>query len=124
MLRTTASLSATIVCIGINSQMSRPGTLVATGANWPRNSAGASGFMSYLSRWLGPPGRQIRITDLGDGPAGAAWLRRRSTSANERLASPQMPARRKRRRLLTLLDGAWSDRFSMIVRYDTVQHAY
>ena len=32
-----------------------PGTDVAIGLNSPRISAGASGFMSKVSRWLGPP---------------------------------------------------------------------
>ncbi len=40
-----------------------PGTEVAIGWNSPRIPTGASGFMSNMSRWLGPPNRLIRITD-------------------------------------------------------------
>ncbi len=39
----------------------RPGKLVSIGRNSPRISAGASGFMSHMSRWLGPPLRNTRI---------------------------------------------------------------
>ena len=34
-----------------------PGTLVLIGLNGPRISAGASGFMSQVSSWTGPPTR-------------------------------------------------------------------
>ena len=44
--------------------MSKPGTRVRIGRQMPRYSAGASGFMSYMSRWLGPPSSQIRMTDV------------------------------------------------------------
>ena len=37
------------------------GTVVATGRNSPRISTGASGFMSHMSRWLGPPLRNTRM---------------------------------------------------------------
>src|SRR5262245_56475632 len=46
-VRTRHSLSASLVCNGSISQMSKPGTLVATGLYSPRNSAGASGLRSY-----------------------------------------------------------------------------
>ena len=36
-------------CRGINSQTSKPGTLVRIGLNSPRYSIGASGFISYMS---------------------------------------------------------------------------
>ena len=41
-----------------------PGARVAIGLNSPRISAGASGFRSNVSRWLGAPVRKIRITDF------------------------------------------------------------
>ena len=34
---------------------------MAIGRNSPRISAGAAGFMSHMSRWLGPPSRKIRM---------------------------------------------------------------
>ena len=43
--------------------MSRPGILVFAGLNSPRNSAGASGFRSNVSRWLCPPCRKMKISD-------------------------------------------------------------
>src|SRR3954467_12107446 len=52
-----------------------PGTLVETGWNSPRYSAGASGFMSHMSRWLGPPRIPRMMTDVLGGaeePVGSA----------------------------------------------------
>src|SRR5262245_2660119 len=43
--------------------MSRPGTLVRMGLKGPRTSAGASGLRSKVSRWLGPPLAQKRMTE-------------------------------------------------------------
>ena len=60
-------MSAIFACIGISSQISIPGTLVAMGLNSPRYSLGASGFMSYMSRCDGPPLRWIMMTDFGRG---------------------------------------------------------
>ena len=57
--RTIASLSMIRDCSGRCSPTSIPGTFVAIGRNSPRNSAGASGFRSYMSRWLGPPACQV-----------------------------------------------------------------
>src|SRR5439155_18347990 len=83
--------SSSLICI--------PGTLVLIGRNSPRNSEGASGFMSYMSTWLGPPPRQIMITDFrraSEATAPCARSRKRSDSANPPSASP--PTRRKLRR--------------------------
>ena len=49
---------------GNSSQMSMPGTAVRIGRNGPRISAGASGFGSNVSNWLGPPHIQKRMTDV------------------------------------------------------------
>ena len=43
------------------SENCTPGTLVAIGWNSPRISTGAAGFMSHVSRWLGPPFRKITM---------------------------------------------------------------
>ena len=50
-----------------------PGTFVAIGLNSPRIPSGASGFMSNESRWLNPPVKNTRMTDLarGTGSGGA-----------------------------------------------------
>src|SRR5215510_5516557 len=41
-----------------------PGILVLIGLNSPRILEGASGLGSQMSRWLGPPWRKRRMTDL------------------------------------------------------------
>ena len=41
-----------------------PGTFVLIGRQMPRYSAGASGFMSYVSMWPGPPSSHSRMTDV------------------------------------------------------------
>ena len=64
MLRTTAKRSAIRAWRGISSHIGMPGTFEGMGRNSPRYSAGASGLMSYMSMWLGPPPRQIMMTDL------------------------------------------------------------
>ena len=66
--RRRAILSINRACRGRSSQISMPGTLVRIGRNSPRYSFGASGFGSYMSRWDGPPGRKIMMTDLWDRP--------------------------------------------------------
>ena len=63
-LRTRVYLSARAARRGRCSQILSPGRRVAIGLNSPRISAGASGFMSNISRWLGPPVRKMRITDF------------------------------------------------------------
>ena len=77
------------------------GTLVAIGLNSPRYSAGASGFRSHVSMWLGPPPFQIRMTEVSFAarrePPGRPAAR--STSASVRPARPSKPALRKLRRL-------------------------
>ena len=55
---------ASLAVSGSNSQISIPGTSVAMGRNGPRTSAGASGFKSNVSKWLGPPSSQSRIQAL------------------------------------------------------------
>ena len=62
-LRTIVNLSATRASFGSSSVISMPGTLVRIGWNGPRYSAGASGFRSNRSRWLGPPLAQNRMTE-------------------------------------------------------------
>src|SRR5205823_8834457 len=59
------------------SQMRTPGTRVAMLWNGPRISTGASDFRSQVSRWLGPPDIQIRITARLLGAAARAWPRSR-----------------------------------------------
>ena len=53
--RMTARRSITRAVCGMCSQTRSPGTLVAIEPNSPRTSAGAFGFMSTVSMWLGPP---------------------------------------------------------------------
>src|SRR5207248_9815063 len=53
--RTTATRSAIRATCGNNSATRTPGTFVGIDANGPRNSDGASGFGSQVSRCEGPP---------------------------------------------------------------------
>ena len=64
-----------------------PGTLVAIGLNSPRIAAGASGFMSHMSSWLGPPLRKTRMhaSAFGVGPKPV----RRASSALSRPGRPR-----------------------------------
>ena len=59
--------------------------------NGPRTSAGAAGFGSQVSMWLGPPPIQYRMT--------AVSLRGFAASSAGRLSQPREPSRRKPRRL-------------------------
>src|SRR5690349_1107152 len=49
------------VCISL---MRMPGTLVAMGLYGPRMVSGASGFMSQVSIWLGPPQSSTKMHDF------------------------------------------------------------
>src|SRR2546422_4301850 len=49
---------------GIVSLNRTPSTLLLMALNSPRMLEGASGLGSQMSRWLGPPWRKQRITDL------------------------------------------------------------
>ena len=100
--RITVSLSRIAACLGKCSQNRTPGTRVAIEPNGPRIWAGASGLGSHMSRWLGPPESQKRITDFRSeaDPAGAAarlsaciW----SNPAVETPARPPRPAWRNQR---------------------------
>src|SRR5436309_1224129 len=66
-----------------------PGTVVAIGLNSPRISTGAAGFMSHMSRWLGPPLRKMRMQASADAACGLAGLSRASRSRGK--DSPSMP---------------------------------
>src|SRR6516165_11875982 len=68
--RTSEYLSACRARSGKSSQISIPATLVWMGEKGPRYSLGASGFMSQVSSWLGPPHIQNRMTEV----SGAAEL--------------------------------------------------
>src|ERR1700735_442128 len=76
--------------------------LVLMGLNVPRNSDGASGFMSHISRWLGPPPCQKRITltSLAAAAASPAMAWRRSRPLRLIPPSIKEPALRKLRRLI------------------------
>jgi len=70
-LRISANLSAIFASVGSRSLISIPGDVLSEWLeNGPRISAGASGFRSNVSRWLGPPLAQKRMTEkslLSDG---------------------------------------------------------
>src|SRR5262249_20186481 len=83
---------------GRRSHRNTPGTVVGRTPNSPRYSAGASGFGSHVSIWLGPPRIHRMMTDdAGEEPA-RAWERGKSARANP--AATRTPALRKLRRLV------------------------
>ncbi len=57
---------ASSVCIWL---IRMPGTLVAMGLYGPRIVSGASGFMSQVSTWLGPPQSKRKMHDFSAGTA-------------------------------------------------------
>ena len=81
--RRIANLSAICARNGINSQISIQGTSVWMGSNSPRYRLGAAGFISYTSRWDGPPLRWIMMTDF------CADCAREGDSARKRNTSPR-----------------------------------
>ena len=62
--RSRQTLSIARASRGRCSQSWMPGTGVAIGRNSPRISAGASGFMSQRSMWLGPPKRKKKTHEF------------------------------------------------------------
>ena len=99
--RSRQSLSIWAANSGRCSQSWMPGTRVSTGRNSPRISAGASGFMSHRSMWLGPPNRKMKMQAFARrSPAPGAAARK---AARSRLDSPSRlspPARSNSRRVL------------------------
>ena len=94
-------LSMIFALLGSRSQIWMPGTFVRIAPNAPRNSAGASGFGSQVSCWLGPPRIHRMITDFSrdvDFPAARAACSARSRPGSESPAMPRKPAFTKPRR--------------------------
>ena len=97
MPRRMQSLSATRAVRGSNSEIDRPGTVVAIGPNSPRTSAGASGLGSQVECWGGPPIRNSTMHDLARPkdephagvPAAAAPGRSRSAKRQPRAETAQ-----------------------------------
>jgi len=100
------SLSATRAVRGSNSEIDRPGTVVAIGPNSPRTSAGASGLGSHVECWGGPPIRNSTMHDRarpkdeapGSAPAAVAPGRSRSVKLNPAPRQPKPPIRTTSRR--------------------------
>ncbi len=93
------SRSINFAVSGKCSQTRTPGSFVAIDPKGPRISEGASGFGSHMSRWLGPPESQIRITLVFrvPSPAEAAVAWRRNSPGTERPARPESPVCRNPR---------------------------
>ena len=81
------------------SEISIPETLVLMGLKGPRMEAGASGFISQVSNWLGPPTniKWIQFTSLLGDTAPIALRRKKWGMVSPR--KPSDPAWRKSRRL-------------------------
>ncbi len=100
------SLSATRAVRGSNSEIDRPGTVVAIGPNSPRTSAGASSLGSHVECWGGPPIRNRTMHDRarpkdeapGSAPAAVAPGRSRSAKPNPAPRQPKPPIRTTSRR--------------------------
>ena len=70
-----------------------PGRSVAIVSNSPRTSRGASGLGSNVSRWLGPPGQNARITPrIADTDFASAAARSRNRSERESPNHDKAPA--------------------------------
>ncbi len=82
MLRISVTLSMILATSGSRSVTCKPGTTVATGLCGPRMPSGASGFMSNMSMWLGPPNWKRNMTVLARTGGAAAVLF--SSAANKR----------------------------------------
>src|SRR5688572_20861058 len=95
----SAYLSACLASCGRCSQMSMPGTFVLIGLNAPRNSAGASGFMSNVSWCGGPPGSQTKMTAGSFDVRSAACALYDATGPTAADASATEPKRSTSRRL-------------------------
>src|SRR5262245_37279260 len=88
-------------CFGSCSLIWMPATLVAIGLNSPRISAGAPGFRSYMSMWLGPPACQIKMTDFRGShvpPVSPAFARCRSIQGSVSPPRARLPTLRNDRR--------------------------
>src|SRR4051812_3614460 len=70
-----------------------PGTLVEIGLNSPRMPSGAVGFMSHMSKWLGPPFKKISTHEsaLGSGAPDCVAESARSNFGNESPINPSPP---------------------------------
>ena len=75
---------ASSVCISL---MRMPGTLVAMGWYGPRIVSGASGFMSQVSTWLGPPQSNTKMHDFS-----AATALPLASSLSLPITMPGMPS--------------------------------
>src|SRR5262249_11316427 len=73
------------------------------GLNGPRISAGASGFMSQRSRWLGAPRLKIMMQERSSCPGFTTPAARAAMwSGRERPMAPKVPTCRKSRRVTPL----------------------
>ena len=82
---------------GMCSQMRRSGVRESIGENVPRMFSGASGFMSKVSSWLGPPNRNRKITDLPVTRSGRS-LAACNNDESPNPPSPKVPSVRNPRR--------------------------
>src|SRR5262245_52562792 len=66
--RMSAKCLVSFAIRGCSSLMRIPGTAVAMGLYGPRISAGAAGFRSHVSRWLGAPQSRMKMHDFSEAP--------------------------------------------------------
>src|SRR5215471_19120706 len=101
-VRTWQMRSMTRAMRGSFSLTWTPGSDVAMGLYLPRTSAGADGFMSKVSWWLGPPHwcrKMMDLTRAFGASARRAWARPRPVR-------PRVPTRRRVRRETVM--GGWT----------------
>src|SRR6185312_15327401 len=92
-------LSASCDSRGRCSQTWMPGTFVAIGLYGPRNSDGASGFISNVSWCGGPPGSQTKMTAGSLAVRSPAWAQNEASGPNAADATATDPNRSTSRRL-------------------------
>ena len=87
-------------CFGNSSEISKASLFVRIGLNGPRISAGASGFMSQRSSWLGPPRLKIMMQERFSWPGRTfPSLAALTYCGSDSPAAASAPTWRKSRRL-------------------------
>src|SRR6185369_9129601 len=84
------------------SEIWKSGDFVEIGLNGPRISAGASGFISNVSSWLGAPRLKIMMAERSSRPITRPAAFAPKKSASEKPIAPSAPTFRKSRRVVPL----------------------
>ena len=116
-VRITVHLSMCRAMRGRCSQISMSGQEVRICPCGERYSFGASGFMSRMSIWLGPPHWNRKMTDLALGAIVSFFAvasEARNSLGMVRPSSPMPPARSSVRRAMAVSRKPWQDGFFIV----------